>query len=59
MNMREYTVEAELRSFLISCVLLLVLVRFCCITNNYKYQAKSKKHIFFLIHSFAVSAGAS
>lgn len=57
MNIREYTFEPEF-SFLISHVLLLVLVRFCHITNSYKYQANSNKH-FSLVHSFAVSAAAS
>lgn len=58
MNIKEYTFEAELGSFLISRVLLLVLVSFCHITNNYKYQANSNRH-FSLVHSSAASAGAS
>ena len=38
MNIKEYTFEAELRSFFISHILLLVSVSFCHITNNYKYK---------------------
>lgn len=50
MNIKEYTFEAELRGFLISHVSLLVLVSFCHITNNYKYQANSNRH-FSLVHN--------